>query len=212
MSRHLSYLVPLVVLVIPTTAVLAAETRYYQQDGITYCETRRSVEERVPETSYQDCARTVYREQYTTETRDTVQTYWVPSVEYRVEDHWIGRWNPFVTPTVIRGYVPYTKWELRSQVVKTPMATRQLVPETQTVRQPVTTWRTVQREIIDRVAVSGPTPATSPVASTAALPGPVSTGTGQRAVAQPEPIGGVSQIRNEPARYGMQPAWDGVRR
>jgi hypothetical protein len=172
----------------------AEEVRYYEQNGVTYRETRRVVEDRIPETKLQDCTRTVYREQVTCETKDVVRTYWLPVTEY----HWQARWgnygNPFAPAYQVLEYVPSTRWESRTECVKMPVECRRLVPEVQTVQTPVTTYRTVQREVLDRVAVSG-------------LPGPWTTPQNATTVARREQVGGLSRFESDPPRYGLQPAW-----
>jgi hypothetical protein len=144
----------------------ADEVRYYEQNGVTYRETRHKVSQPVPQTQLVDHPQTVYREKLDTQLVDTVRTYQVPVTEYRWETYMQGRWNPFVHPTMGWRQVPVTRWETRSDVVKVPYNRRQLVPETTTVRLPVTTMQTVEQEVITRVAVGSRQPA-DPFASSA---------------------------------------------
>ncbi len=168
------------------------EVRYYEQDGVTYRETRRTVEQQVPASRMEERTETVYREQFTTEWQDTVRTCWSPVTEYRWEAFWVDRWNPFAQPSLAYRYVPRTYWEKRIETVQVPVSTRRLVPETRTVRRPVAGFRTVQREVVSRVAVRGPSrpaPAETPV------------------LAQRDQIGGISRLDTDPPRYGAATAW-----
>ena len=166
----------------------ADETRDYEENGVTYRETRRTVSEPVTEIQCVDQQRTVgFREQVDVQMCDQTRTYFVPVTEYRLEAHWRGRFNPFVQPYLAQRIVPYTRYETRVETFKTPVATRQLLPITSTVKVPVTTQRVVQREIVSRVAISGtptravPSPSSDPFASSTAVASrPVSVGGIQR--------------------------------
>jgi hypothetical protein len=171
------------------------EVRYYDQDGVTYRETRRTVLRPVCETQLRPSTQTVYREEQTSELRETQRTWWTPVTEYRCEAYWAGRWNPFVDPYLSYRLVPRTCWENRSEVVQVPVTCRRLVPETRTVQVPVTTRRMVTEEVITRVAVGG-----GPSATTAIL-SPTPT------VSRPERVGGVARLDKDPPRQGVSTAW-----
>jgi hypothetical protein len=171
------------------------EVRYYEEDGITYRETRRIVRRPICETQMRQSTQTVYREQRSSELRDTCRTWWSPVTEYRCEAHWVGRWNPFAEPYMAYRMVPRTHWECRTEVVQVPVTSRRLVPETRTVRVPVTTRRMVTEEVISRVAVGGWRPGTPPILS----PTPTSS--------RPEQIGGVARLEKDPPRQGVSTAW-----
>lgn len=186
----------------------ADETRDYEENGVTYRETRRVVNEPVTDIQCVEQQRTVgFREQLDVKMCDQTRSYIVPVTEYRVESYWRGRFNPFVQPYLAQRLVPYTRYETRVETVKTPVATRQLLPITSTVKVPVSTQRMVQREIISRVAISGapaqatPSPSSDPFTSPAAIASrPVQIGGLQRmdrtekwgaarsAVGAPQPI------------------------
>jgi hypothetical protein len=178
-----------------TLSARAADVRYYQQNGVTYRETRRVVEERIPESRMVEREQTVYREQFTTEMRPSTRTYCAPVTEYRWEAYWVGRWNPLAQPYLAYRCVPRTHWEQRIETVDVPVNVRRLVPESRVVRQPVAGWRTAQREVVDRVAVGR-----SPVRTFAApAPAPV--------LASRPQIGGISRLDNDPPRLGVSTAW-----
>jgi hypothetical protein len=197
--------VPIVASIFLLSSAAGDQLRYYQQDGITYCETRREVQRPVYETSMQQTTRTIYKEQYYTETKDITQVYWYPVTSYRAESYWVGRWNPFVEPYVATELVPRTCWQQQTQVIKTPVTCRRLVPEVQNVEAPVTTRKLVSEEVVlSRVAVSGPAPrmATQPVAApmrtNVGIPGLISSG---------ERIGGIARLNQDPPRYGVGTTW-----
>jgi hypothetical protein len=175
--------------------VRADGVRYYEQGGVTYCETRRTVEERVPQSRMQERNETVYREQLVTEMHDSVRTCWTPVTEYRWEAFWVGQWNPFVEPYLAYRYVPRTHWQKRTELVKVPVTTCRLVPETSTVRRPVAGWRVVRREVISRVAVNGGASGTPR--------GWVET----PALARREVVGGIQKLESDPPRHGSRTVW-----
>ena len=184
-----------VVCIAGTPSAGGDEVRYFSQDGITYRETRRIVRRPVCETHYRQSSQTVYREEKTSELRDTVRTWWSPVTEYRCEAHWAGRWNPFAEPYMTYRMVPQTHWEHRREVVQVPVTRRRLVPETRTVQTPVVTRRMVTEEVITRVAVGGQMPGSRVVLSPTPTP------------ARPEQIGGVARLEKDPPRQGVSTAW-----
>ncbi|MGA2796065.1 MAG: hypothetical protein ABSE63_00660 [Thermoguttaceae bacterium] len=182
------------------------QVRYYQENGITYCETRRTVQRPVCETTMQPTTRTVYKEQYYTETKDVTQVCWCPVTAYQPETYWVGRWNPFVEPYLETRWVPQTTWQQRTDVVKTPVTCRKLVPEVQQVQVPVTTQKLVSEEVVvSRVAVSAAAPCVSQAAASPTYPvypaqaypaNPASIPSGER-------VGGIARLNQDPPRYGV---------
>jgi len=166
-----------------TASLSAEEVRYYSKDGVTYKETRRVVQQPVTQTTVQQQQQTVFREQYRTEMKDSCRTFYQPVTEYRWQSYLHGRWNPFVQPYWAYRLVPTTRWVAREEVVRMPVTQRELIPETRTVQVPVTTQRMVQKEIIERVAVTNPP----------------NSGT-QVAGASSRPIGGVARMESDPPR------------
>jgi len=180
------------------------EVRYFEKDGVTYRETRRTVEQRVPESRMEERAETVYRQRLTAETQDTTRTEWIPRTEYRWEAYRVGLWNPLARSSVAYRYVPRTHWEPRTVTTKIPVTAMRSVPETQTVRRPVAGWRTEQQEEVSLVAVRG-RPTGSPLAP---LDSP--------ALARRGVYGGISRLDGQLPRYGAGTAWrassDAIRR
>ena len=180
----------------------AEEVRYYEKSGVTWCETRRMVEERVPESRMEERAETVYREQFGTEMRPSTRTYWTPVTEYRWESYWVGRWNLLAEPYLAYRYVPRTHWEERVEVVQVPVNVRRLVPQTRTVRRPVAGFRTVRREMVSRVPVgAGRALADGTLIAGSTVPA------APPAVARRTEIGGISRMDNDPPRHGTATAW-----
>jgi hypothetical protein len=198
------------------SSAAADQVRYYQENGITYCETRRTVQRPVCETTMQQTTRTVYKEQCYTETKDVTQVSWCPVITYQPETYWVGRWNPFVDPYVETRWVPQTTWQQRSEVVKLPVTCRKLVPEVQQVQVPVTTQKLVSEDVVvSRVAVSNPVPsAVQPTVSnptsypsySASNPTsyPARTYVGNSSsIPSGEQIGGIARLNQDPPRYGV---------
>ena len=188
-------------LVLVTFAMLAGagfataqNVRYYEENGVTYRETRRSVRRPVSETRLETRQRIVQRERITTEWRDTYQTHMTPVTEYQWESRWVGRWNPLQQPYLVHQIVPRTRWEMRASRVTVPVTRRELIPETETVQVPVTTLRMADEEIITRMAVSG-SPSGDPFASS-----------GSR-LANRSTIGGIGQLKNDPPRRSSDSTW-----
>jgi len=174
---------------------LMEQVRYYEKDGVTYCETRRAVDQRVPETRLETRTETVYRTQTVTQNQEVLRVYWTPVTEYRCEAYWVNRWNPFAEPYLGYRYVPRTRWEQKSEMVKVPVTVCQMVPETRTVQVPVTSYRTVQRDVVSQAPITrNPNPSL-----TAARSAPV--------VARQQQVGGIRRLDNDPPRYGYCSGW-----
>lgn len=173
----------------------AEDVRYYEEGGVTYCERRHIVQRPVVETRYEQRDRTVYREQYTTETQETQRLVHVPVTEYRWEAYWRNRFNPFAQPYLDQRLVPRTHWEVRTETVQTPIVRRQLVPEIERQQVPVVTRRMVEEERISRVAVTGP-------GTGGTYSQPVTSVADAR-----NRIGGVTNLDRDPPRYQSAPSW-----
>lgn len=173
----------------------AEEVRYYEKDGVTYCETRQMVEERVPETRLEERSQTVFRSKPITEMKTAVRKCWTPVTEQTWEAFWVGRWNPFVQPYLAYRRVPRTRWEEKTETVQIPVTKYEVVPETQKIQLPVTAYRSVQKEVITRVAVSGRPTTVSPQGNSPAI------------IAQRQQVGGLRRLDSDPPRYGASPGW-----
>lgn len=170
-------------MMLASAPVAADEVRYYEQNGVTYCETVRTVQRPVSQTEYQTQQRTVLRERVTSAAQPLVTRHWVPVRDWRYETRWVGRFNPFVQPYPVQKLVPYTRWELRESVAQLPATRRELVPETVEVRVPVTTRRLVEQQVVSsRVAVQSP-----------------STLANQAQLANRPTIGGIANLDERPA-------------
>jgi hypothetical protein len=159
----------------------AEDVRYYNENGVDYRETRRVVTRPVTETEWTEKEKTVYREEYSTEVSEASRVVHVPVTEYRWEARWKGLWNPFGRPYMVQELVPYTRFEAREEVVRTPVTQRHLVPETRVVRVPVTRRYMREEEVINRVAVT-----------------PRDAKSGVEVARRPQGIGGVENLAEPP--------------
>jgi hypothetical protein len=198
--RHILVVLIFASLFLPSSAA-ADQVRYYQVNGVTYCETLRTIQRPVCETTMQQTTRTVYKDQYYTETKDVTQVAWCPVTTYQAETYWVGRWNPFVDPYLQTRWVPQTTWQQQTSVVKTPVTCRKLVPELQQVQVPVTTQKLVSEDVVvSRVAVCAPVPQSAgqavayPAQTNLGIPAPIPSGV---------QIGGIARLNQDPPRYGV---------
>lgn len=171
---------------IMATQSLAQDTRYYEQDGVTYRETRQVVQRPVTETKIHEQQETVYVEQYRTQVEDRNRIVSVPTTEYKWQPKLTNRWNPLARPSIVWQMVPETRWEMRQEKVTMPVTERTLVPETRIRRVPVTTQRYVPEEIISRMAVSDRP--SDPFTSTPSV------------ASRPGEVGGIGRLDNDPPR------------
>ncbi len=196
-----------------TRDAFANEVRYYEQNGVTYRETRQVVQRPVYQTEMQPATQTVYRQEQSTETRETTRTWWSPVTEHGCEAVWKGRWNPFIEPYLVYRPTTRTRWESRTETVQAPVSVTRWVPQTQATTRAVTVQRTVPEEIVSRVAIgnSGVPTLTSPTLSSSGqygstgalapvpLPALTTTSMGN--------VGGVARLDSDPPRRGVTTAW-----
>ncbi len=158
----------------------ADDVRYYEKDGVTYCETRHAVQRPISETHLEDRTQTVYVPQAKTQTQAMQRVVQVPVTEYVLESYWVNRFNPFVEPTQAYRYVPRTRWESRVETVQVPVVQNEMVAQQQTLKIPVTTQRMASEEQVTTVAVSARpvTQGTTAVAQAPLGPGPGATAGG----------------------------------
>jgi len=207
----------------PTSAV-AQQVREYEEGGVRYRETRELVRHPVVETQLEQRQQTVYRQRAEVQHESRTEKYWAPITEPRWVACWKGRFNPFVEPYVSYRLVNDTRWEQRVRTVQVPVVRTQVVPETITVAVPVTRQRTIEEEVIRRVAVDDRNALPSrgdaslyasirpagPLVAIKRSPSAVSTASVPPAR---EPVGGISRLESDPPRYSTawHPARDGFR-
>jgi hypothetical protein len=194
--------------VLGVTSASADEIRYYEQNGITYRETRQIVQRPVCETHLQPTSRTIYREQISSECRDVVRTVWVPVTQYCCQSYVEVRCT-YGEPYYATYAVPQVCWEQRIETIRTPVVCRRWVPECQTTLVPATTQRMACQEVVTRVALNtngqpvmgsacAPCPCAVPVLAPAMGQNPIST--------MNEPMGGLARLQQDPPRYGTSAA------
>jgi hypothetical protein len=193
-------------------APAAAAQQIQDIGGIQYRIDRQEIPVQIPVTETREQQQTTYRQQVTTETVQHQQLYSVPVTQYQVVSQLHGRWNPFMTPYWTHHYAPVTTWQQQVATVQIPVTRVAWAPETRTVQQPVTTWKTANRIVLTHTPI-GASPTTalaakplsgSPSATIAAVPnGSTSTST---SVAS-RPLGGEA-LTSDPPRQptGWQPS------
>jgi len=180
----------------------ADDVREYNQGGVTYREVHRTI--RAPQTQIQcvDRPQTYLQERYDVELRDSVRTYRVPVTENQWVPYWRGRFNPFVQPYLTYRNVRRTRWETRTEVVKVPVSTRQLVPVTTNVRVPITTETVVDQDVLVSRTIVGPAPTTSVAQTSDPFSAPAVASIQQISNQQ---VGGVHRYGGDPPRQGLVP-------
>jgi hypothetical protein len=189
-----------------------AQTTVDYQDigGVRYQVTRQEAPTQYLATETVQQQQTTYRQQVTTENVPHQQLYSVPVTQYQIVSRLHGRWNPFVTPYWTHHYEPVTVWQQQVATVQIPVTRVSWAPETRTVQQPVSTWKTANRIVQSftpvgpaSTAVAAASPASSaPSATIAALPaGAAATSTASSSTARP--IGGQA-LPNDPPRQANQ--------
>lgn len=182
----------------------AAETfgqgvREVVRDGVRYQERRQVTQRQVPVTVMQDRQQTVYTQQLTTNTLNHQQLYCVPNTSYQWDSRLRGRWNPFVTPYWTYNLRPVTTWSTQVANVQIPVNQVAWVPQTQSVKVPVTAYRTEEQEVVTRVAMD---PASSRSTTLANAQPLSSSGPTATIAARPSgSLGGVA-LQNDPPRQG----------
>lgn len=140
------------------------QPEYIDKDGIRYQVIQQQVPTQVAVTEMRSQEQTTYSQKITTENVQHQQVYHVPVTQYQVVSTLHNRWNPFAEPYWTHHYEPVTTWQQQVGTVQIPVNKVTVVPETKTVQQPVTTWKTAYNTITTHRAI-GPTP-TGPGANT----------------------------------------------
>jgi hypothetical protein len=192
--------IALLVSYLAASAAADDDVRYYQQNGVTYRETRTVVKQPVNDVQYRDMQKTFYRDRYTTEMRDVVRNSYVPVMRHAWQPRWHGQWNILHGPHLAYHLVPYTSWEVRQQTIQVPTTRREVVPETRTVRVPQTNLRYEDRVQVTRVPVG---PSATHGSSRAAQPPAHVFRRPTQNVDQREMYGGIARLDGDPPRYGI---------
>lgn len=212
MRRAVRIILAALVCLASGVVAVAQETRFYEENGVTYRETKQKVQRPIAETRWDNQQRTVYREKVTCNCADVQRSYYLQVNDAQWEPYIANRWNPFAQPYVAQRLVPRSRWELRTDTVRVPNPRRELVPEVVTVRVPTATTRVVEEEYISRVAVST-RPVGAGATAVAATPNngqptlatrPASPG---MATAMGSAIGGVARLDSDPPRASSSDAW-----
>ncbi len=192
MRRNILTALAFVLCPLVTSPWTATGEQIVNRNGIQYRETTEVVRRPVSETRYETEQQTVYRQELKTQIVETRRTVLVPVTEYRWETRVYGLW-PIIPTYTAQTLVPYTRYETREEIVRTPLTRSELVPETRMVQKPVTTHRFVEEEVVRRVPISAP--------ARQASAAPMST-----SPVSNERIGGVAQMTSDPPRQSTT-AW-----
>jgi hypothetical protein len=211
------------------------ESRYFEEGGITFRETRTKIQQPVQELEYKDEQQTYYRERYITDMQPSAQTVYQPAVQYVWEPRWHGWWRIFEGPHVAYHLVPRSTWQPQVVNYQVPVTRREVIPETRTVRVAVPKLSMKEVENVTRVAVGPaagrvavppPPGATAPSMAWNLPPAPVAAqslpGAPVYIPASPayaytpygvsppySPYGGVARLYSDPPRYGAGVAGSG---
>jgi hypothetical protein len=191
--------------------ISAVEVRYYRDErGVTWREEHRNVEEQVAETSISSQPQAVYREKYSTDTRQHQYLAYVPTTEYQWVPRWHGWWRIFEGPHLAYHLQPRTVWKSIPYTVSVPTLNREWVAETRNVQAPTSESRVKTREIVRRTPVS---PGSSALAAGSwggshALFDPYGGYDPTRAFAMPP----VSPVPQYVPAYGQAQAYGGIAR
>jgi hypothetical protein len=140
--------------------------------------------------------RPVFRQEVTTETREMLRTRWEPVTDWTLESRWVNRYNPFAEPYLEHRYVPRTRWQAKTDVVRVPVECRRLVPEIQPVRV-AEVPRTGRTDVIPRGPLAG-MPSPRPIDTTAGTTSGISP-------TPPDVSGSLGRPSEEPPRLGQRP-------
>jgi hypothetical protein len=162
----------------------APQVRYYEQNGVTYRETREQVQRPVTQMKTTQEERTIYEPQVVTQMNEQQYTYYEPVTTYRWQAQLQGRFNPFVQPYYAWRLVPTTQWQARTGKVRCPVTEQKWVASTQQVEVRRRELGFKQEEQVSRVAVMS-RPITPGI-------GPAPTAVAERSTFVPSPRPGVA--------------------
>ena len=180
-------------------ALRADDVRVYDNNGVTYRETRQTVRHPITETHLETRESTVYQNQVTTEMRAVPRTYPVAITEYHWTPVYRRTWNLLAPPVLTYELVPQTRWETRSDTMQVPYTRSDLVPQKVTQQVPVTTQRMVESQYVSTVAV-GVSTAGAGYANSA--PGSTGPSAAASVADRSGAIGGIHQLDSDPPRAG----------
>lgn len=172
------------------TTATAQEVRFYQENGVTYQETKRTVQRPIVEGRWENREETVYVEQAQTELHPSTRVVRRPVTEWGWQARLKNRWNPLSQPYYAYEWAPSTRYEYQNETVHYPVVVRSVVPEKRSRQVYVTAQRVVNEEHVSRVAVNPTAPrSTDPFAP----PGTTYVG-GVRRLDQPPRVGSAQWV------------------
>jgi hypothetical protein len=148
------------------SSVQADEVRFVTEDGVTYREEYRQVRVPVARQQVERQQQTVHYDSFTTEMKETVQTFYHPVTTYQWVPRWQGPWGMGQPMHLTYERKAVTQWQPYTRTVRVPVTSHQLVPDTRVVETPTRVLGFEDRlELVSRTPVSP-----SSVPSSAPLP------------------------------------------
>ena len=151
----------------------ADEVRFVTENGITYREEYRKVRDPIAKQQVEQQQQTVHYDSFTTQMKETVQTFYHPVTTYQWVPRWQGPWGMGQPMHLTYERKPVTQWQPYTRTVRVPVTSHQLVPDTRVVEVPTRVLGFEDRlELVSRTPVSpasvpnnGPPPTYSPAAA-----------------------------------------------
>jgi len=143
----------------PPLAAQAPQVRFFQENGVTFRETREVVDRPVTQVKTEERKQTVLQPQTVSQVHSYQYQYYEPLTTYRWQAELHGRLNPFIQPYYAWRLVPVTQWQPRTGTVQYPQVCQQWVPAEQTVQVTTRELGFQKEERVSRVAMATPTPA-----------------------------------------------------
>ena len=136
----------------------ADEVRFVTENGVTYREEYRNV--RVPTAQPQVASQqqVVHRDCFTTEMKETVQTFYQPVTTYQWVPRWQGPWGLGQPMHLTYERKPVTQWQPYTRTVRVPVTSHRLISETEIVEAATRVLGFEDRlELVSRTPVSSST-------------------------------------------------------
>jgi hypothetical protein len=133
----------------------ADEVRFVTENGITYREEYRKVRVPIAKEQVERQQQTVHYDSFTTEMKETVQTFYHPVTTYQWVPRWQGPWGMGQPMHLTYEQKPVTQWQPYTRTVRVPVTSHQLVPDTRVVEVPTRVLGFEDRlELVSRTPVS----------------------------------------------------------
>ena len=139
----------------------ADEVRFVTENGVTYREVYRNVRVPTAQPRMASQQQVVHRDWFTTEMKETVQTFYQPVTTYQWIPRWQGPWGLGQPMHLTYEQKPVTQWQPYTRTVRVPVTSHRLVAENEIVEAATRVLGFEDRlELVSRTPVpsSSPTP------------------------------------------------------